>query len=135
MDVEVIRDVPPERADELVALYDTWEWWADRDETRVAAAIDGSDAVVGLEDDGLLVASARAITDGVYYAKIYDVIVDADRRGEGLGQRVVDVLLDHPALADVDHANLLCEPDLVPFYRRCGFSEPPTDLQPLVVEP
>jgi GNAT superfamily N-acetyltransferase len=118
-------ELGPEDAADLAALYGDWGWWADRDADDVAVMLDGTDVALGLCDEGDLVASGRALTDGVYYATRYDVIVAADRRGEGLGRRVVAALRDHPAVAAADHVELLCDPDLVEFYERCGFEENP----------
>jgi ribosomal protein S18 acetylase RimI-like enzyme len=134
MDVRVV-DVPPDRADELVALYDTWEWWADRDVEAVAAAVENSTVVVGLErtgsgsDDETLVASARVVSDGVYYARMYDVVVHEADRGQGLGERLVRETVEHPALDGVEAVSLGCEPDLVEFYEDCGFEPPPMELR------
>ena len=118
-------ELGPEDAADLTALYGDWDWWADRDVEGVATMLDGTDVTLGLRDQGALVASGRALTDGVYYAKLYDVIVAADRRGEGLGRRVVEALRDHPTVAAAGHVELLCEPHLVEFYERCGFTENP----------
>lgn len=118
-------ELGPEDAAALAALYGDWDWWADRDPDAVERMLANTDAAVGVRDGGDLVAAARALTDGVYYAKLCDVIVAADRRGEGLGSRVVEAVLDHPEVAAADHVELLCEEELVPFYEACGFEVNP----------
>jgi GNAT superfamily N-acetyltransferase len=124
--------------DDLLGLYRSYDWWADRDREAVRAALDGTDEVVALvattEDysdtapetrvdgpNGRLVAAGRVLTDYVYYATVYDVIVAPDRRGEGLGQRLLAAIVDHPALTDTPGVSLLCREGLVDFYRECGF--------------
>lgn len=136
MNVRVV-EVTPDRADELVDLYDTWEWWIDRDAATVAAAVESSTVVVGLEradggtDDGTLVASARVVSDGVYYARLYDVVVHEAHRGRGLGERLVRETAEHHALDGVETVSLGCETDLVGFYEGCGFESPPMELRQL----
>jgi ribosomal protein S18 acetylase RimI-like enzyme len=66
----------------------------------------------------------RVLTDQTARAFIVDVIVAADCRGCGLGRRVVDEVLSHPAVRNVELVELYCRPELVRFYERMGFSSP-----------
>jgi len=63
------------------------------------------------------------LTDFAIKALIFDVIVDSEYRGQGLGKRLLDAVVAHPALQTVQHLELYCLPELVPFYERCGFSD------------
>lgn len=108
-------------AEELCSLYREYDWWADRDVEAVRDALRNTDEVVLLRDEsGDPVASARVLTDYVYYAMVYDVIVAEDRRGEGLGADLMAAVRDHPRLQDVS-PSLLAREGLVPFYESCGF--------------
>lgn len=78
-------------------------------------------AWVGLEADGCLVASARAISDHHKRAWVYDVVVDPARRRHGLGEQLMSLLLDHPYLRDVHTVSLVTR-DAEPFYMRLGFA-------------
>lgn len=60
-------------------------------------------------------------TDFVYYAKVYDVIVAEARRGEGLGEQLMEAITEHPDLGSIDVIELLCREGLIPFYENCGF--------------
>ena len=66
-------------------------------------------------------AAARVLTDFAYYATVYDVIVAADRRGEGFGAVLVEAVVDHPDLRATPGLSLLCREGLVPFYESVGF--------------
>lgn len=68
---------------------------------------------------GALVATARALSDGRKNAWIYDVVVAPGARGRGLGQALVRLLLDHPALRHVRRVRL----DAHSLYARLGFVE------------
>lgn len=112
----------PEASAEVRTLYGTYGWWDDRTDDDVREALDETDVVVGIRDDetGELVASARVLTDYTFYAMVFDVVVRADRRGEGLGRELMAAVVAHPALADVA-PTLLAREGLVEFYESCGF--------------
>jgi len=124
MPTTVDRSLGPDAAAELLDCYETYEWWADRGESDLARALAGTDEVVALRDDETddLVAAARVLTDYTYHAAVYDVIVRADRRGEGLGQELMAALVTHPTLSELN-LSLLARDGLVSFYESCGFEE------------
>ena len=115
-----VRDLTPADAEALTALYRDYEWWADRTTEDVRRALAGTAVAVGVEADDL-VAAARVLTDYTYYAKVYDVIVAADSRGEGHGERLLEAVVDHPDLQAVDGLALSCREGLIPFYESVGF--------------
>jgi predicted GNAT family N-acyltransferase len=120
----VIREFEPVRREELVGLFQAGWWTATRDRAAVDRLIDGSDVVVGLTDlvSERLVGFARAITDRVFLAVVLDVIVDPAYRGTGLGARLMDELLAAEALKSVESVELVCQPELIAFYERWGFT-------------
>jgi predicted GNAT family N-acyltransferase len=119
--VTTVRDLSPDDAAALTELYADYEWWSDRSEADVRAALDGTEVAVGVEAEGNLVAAARVLTDYVYYATVFDVIVAADRRGEDLGAELMSAVVDHPDLRGTPGVSLLCREGLVPFYESVGF--------------
>jgi nitroimidazol reductase NimA-like FMN-containing flavoprotein (pyridoxamine 5'-phosphate oxidase superfamily)/ribosomal protein S18 acetylase RimI-like enzyme len=89
----------------------------------LASAHEGSSAWVGARDgDGVLIATARAIGDLEKRAWIYDVMVAPTYRGKGVGDAVMRLLLDHPALRRVRRVYLATR-DAQAFYERLGFGE------------
>lgn len=116
-----VRDLTPEDAPELTALYGEYGWWDDREVEDVRRALESTEVAVGVEDDGDLVAAARVLTDYIYYANVFDVVVASDRRGEGIGERLLRAVRDHPDLQSVVGLSLLCRRGLVPFYESVGF--------------
>ncbi|MCH7661228.1 MAG: GNAT family N-acetyltransferase [Euryarchaeota archaeon] len=115
------RDLTPEDASELTVLYGEYEWWADREGEDVRKALAETEVAVGVFEDGDLVAAARVLTDYTYYANVFDVLVAADRRGEGLGRTLLEAIVDHPDLESVVGFSLLCRRGLVPYYETVGF--------------
>jgi len=115
------RELTPADAESLTALYEEYEWWDDRTVEDVRTALEETPVTVGVEDDGELVAAARVLTDYVYYGAVYDVIVAADRRGEGLGRLLMEAVVSHPDLQRTQGLSLLCRRGLVPYYESVGF--------------
>ena len=118
----VDRSLGPPASGELLELYETYDWWDDRGESKVRRALAATDEVVALreEDTDDLVAAARILTDYTYYAMVFDVIVHEDHRGGGVGEDLMAAVATHPPLADL-HLTLLAREGLVPFYESCGF--------------
>ena len=101
------------------------EWWTNQrtlEETRKVVA--GSQLCLGFVDStGTLVGFSRVLTDYIFKALIFDVIVDPRYRGLGLGDRMVSLIMGHERLCGVKTFELYCLPELVPFYERHGFSD------------
>lgn len=116
-----VRDLTAADAPALATLYGEYEWWQDREVERVRVALEATGVAVGVEHDGELVAAARVLTDYTYYATVFDVIVAAERRGEGYGELLLEGVIDHPDLQAVDGLSLLCRRGLVEFYESAGF--------------
>ncbi len=97
-------------------------WNVDVTEARLERALRGSSAWVGARDEnGALVATARANADGGKRAELLDVAVASSWRRRGLGDRLLRLLLDHPAVRDARTVNLRTR-DAQTFYARFGFA-------------
>lgn len=109
---------------DLHALFQG-EWWTrGRSFADVERMLTYSTYVFGLcrARDDRLVAFARVLTDRVFKALIFDVIVAPAHRGEGLGRRLMERIVRHAVLKKVRHLELYCLPELVPFYGKWQFS-------------
>ncbi len=110
-------------ADAAASLVDGAYWNDGFAVETLALAHRGSTAWVGARDaKGALVATARAIGDGEKRAWIYDVMVAPACRGKRVGDAVMRLLLDHPALRRVRRVYLATR-DAMPFYERLGFGD------------
>ena len=69
-------------------------------------------------DGGILVGMARAVTDGVRCATIFDVCVLPEYRGRGIGKALVRSLKDG---LPGQFVALICEEELRGFYQEAGF--------------
>ncbi len=125
MDFEPIERLTEDQVGQLHRLFQG-EWWTrGRTLEDVRRMLKHTDITLGLceQATGRLVAFARVLTDRVFKAFIFDVIVDPAYRGRGLGIRIMESVLGHPDLARVRHLELYCHQEMFPFYRRWGFTE------------
>lgn len=89
----------------------------------------GKDRHVVLRDDGRLVASAglteaevEVAGERFAVAGLGGVIVNADRRGQGLAKRIVEVALNRAEATGLPFVILFCHSDRVGLYERLGFA-------------
>ena len=99
-----------------------WGRWRSR--ADVEQQIDGAWRVVGAydEDSGALVGFARAVSDGVGFAYLADVFVVPEFAGNGIGQRMLSLMIDDGPGADFRWT--LFTGDAHGLYRAFGFAEP-----------
>jgi ribosomal protein S18 acetylase RimI-like enzyme len=101
------------------------EWWSrGRRLDDVRRAVEHSDLIFAYANcaSGRLAGFARVLTDFVYKAVVFDLIVDPQYRDLGLGRALLEAVTAHPALLFVEHIELYCRPELIPFYQRWGFT-------------
>lgn len=112
------KDVDPVQ---LVRLYAQAPWAADRTADPVRDMLAYSDLVLSAWDGSKLVGFGRVLTDYVYRASIWDVIVDKDYQGQDIGTQIMQRILQHPDLKRVE-LFWLCTRDKQAFYEKLGFS-------------
>jgi len=121
------QDVEALDRDQTGQLHELYlgEWWSrSRTLADVERMLAHTDHQFGIceADSGRLVGFARVLSDRVYKALIFDVIVAPDQRRAGLGKRLLDRILGHPELKDVRSFELYCLPEMAPFYECLGFT-------------
>ncbi len=108
---------------QLQALFNQVAFWASgRSLEDLQTAIDHSDPIVTAWDGDHLVGFARATSDGVYRATIWDVVVNPSYQGAGIGRTLVQTLITHPRLSRVERTYLMTT-NQQKFYERIGFEE------------
>ena len=124
-EIEVWDEVGPDWLPHLMDLFASAWWTATRTTSDVTRMLAASDLVFALmhRPSGRLWSFVRVITDEVDLAVVLDVIVAPDSRGSGLGAMLMDAVVGHPRLAGVRSIELVCQPELITFYRRWGFTE------------
>ena len=120
--MKVIYSLSESHVVQLHALYQQ-EWWATgRSAEDTRRCVLGSQICIGIVSEAdELVGFARVITDYIFKAFIFDVIVRNDTRGLGLGNKLLSLITTHQQLKSVKHFELYCLPEMMEFYTRHGF--------------
>ena len=112
-------DVSRLRPEDLAPFFVGWPA-APTPEQRLAI-LRGSDRVLLARDDsGRVVGFVTAISDGVLSAYIPFLEVLPEHQGAGIGSELMRRLLEE--LRDLYMVDLVCDPELEPFYRRFGMA-------------
>lgn len=128
----LVRDRPPYQIStararlqqRVIVDYLARSYWADkRPAATVVASLDHS-LNFGLyhQPGGEQVGFARLVTDYTTFAYLADVFVLEAHRGKGLGVWLMEVVIDHPRVANLRRWHLATA-DAHGLYRRFGFVE------------
>ncbi|MGB3769191.1 MAG: GNAT family N-acetyltransferase [Phormidesmis sp.] len=111
----------PDQLGQLCALFRKTAFWAkDRSDEDMRRAIAHSHPIVIAWAAARMVGFARATSDGVFRATIWDVMIDPEYQGAGLGRRLVETLISHPHMNRVERTYLMTTHQQR-FYERIGF--------------
>jgi len=106
---------------QLQTLFEQAAFWAQgRSLEDLTIAITNSEPVVSVWDGERLIGFARATSDGIYRATIWDVVIHPDYQGRGLGRKLVQTVLSHPRMSRVERVYLMTTHQQQ-FYERIGF--------------
>ena len=106
---------------QLQELFDIAAFWAKgRNIKDLAIAIANSEPVISAWDQELLIGFARATSDGIYRATIWDVVIHPDYQGNGLGSKLIETVLNHPRMQKVERVYLMTTHQQE-FYEKIGF--------------
>ena len=75
------------------------------------------------EDTGKLRAFTRVLSDRVYRAVVFDIVVHPDFRGQGLVRMIFDEMTSHPDLKDIEKLVHYCKEDVVGLYEKWDFTQ------------
>jgi hypothetical protein len=121
----VVSPLPAELVPQLASLYRR-EWWTKRRTgDDIARMLAGPSITFALVEDETneLVRFTRVLCDGAYVALVLDVIVRSDQRGKTYGRLLLDTVLDDARVRSVRSVELVCQPGLVDFNKRFGFTD------------
>ena len=97
-------------------------WAKGRPLQTVQKSIENSVCFGAYDNSGNTVGFGRVITDRTTFAYIADVFVLEEHRGEGVGQLLIEHMMQHPKL-QVEHWMLITA-DAHGLYRKFGFEIP-----------
>ena len=107
-------------AESLHALYRFTQRGRSRSLEDIDLMLENSSLCFCAHFEDRVVAFCRVLTDFVYRASLWDILVHPDHQGKGLGTALLDYAMQHPALRSVPVV-LTYTRDLAPFLSRLGF--------------
>ena len=114
--------------------------WPARPVYKVEAALKNSYMVVSLTlrvtrpsqpPSDRLIGLARATSDHAFNATIWDVLVDPEFQGQGLGKAMVEQMVRSLLRKDIGNITLFADAKVLEFYRQMGFEADPDGIKGL----
>ena len=105
-------------------MYLAEKWWeggTDNTDT-VKKIVAGSHCFAVAIMDGRIIGMGRAISDRISDAYIQDVTVSQPHRGNGIGSRLVSMIILRLNQDNIYWIGLIAEKNANPFYEKLGFS-------------
>lgn len=112
------RDIDPNVLAEFCSLA---PWAQGRVVEDIRNMLKETDLVISAWSESQLIGFGRVLTDYMYRASIWDVIVHPDFQGQDIGTQIMDRILSHPSLKRVE-LFWLCTMDKQSFYEKMGFT-------------
>ncbi|KWU66635.1 GNAT family N-acetyltransferase [Priestia megaterium] len=100
--------------------------WTNHNEEKIKKVFQSSNVVAIAYDEDNIAGFGRALSDGVFNAAIYDVVVDEHYQNKGIGQKVIKNLLAQ--LDDISCVHLVSTAGNEEFYRKAGFRKMKTGM-------
>ena len=122
--MKIVEKLNQKQITQLHNLY-LQEWWCkNRTITQTQEVVSNSSLIVGIIDENNnLIAFSRVVSDFIFKAFIFDVIVAKEHRGEGLSDKLLNAILNHSKLKNIETIELYCLPEMKPLYVKYGFKE------------
>ncbi|AXI30398.1 GNAT family N-acetyltransferase [Priestia megaterium] len=100
--------------------------WKNHDEEKIKKVFQSSNVVAIAYDENKIVGFGRALSDGVFNAAIYDVVIDEQYQNKGIGQKIIENLL--APLNDISCVHLVSTAGNEEFYKKAGFRKMKTGM-------
>lgn len=121
--MQLINSFSEQQIEQVHGLYQHTWWGKERTLEQTIRCVKGSQLCVGiLDDNNKLIGFARVLSDFIFKAIIFDVIVCPSQRGAGLGVTLIEAIQNHKELNQVKHFELYCLPEMEAYYQQFGFS-------------
>lgn len=115
-----IREGSSIKPEELRDLFEHAPWARGRATEEIRTMLENTDYHFSAWDGKRLIGFARVLTDRVYRATVWDVVVHPDYQKRGVGEELVNRVLSHPVLSKVEKFWLNTR-DKFGFYEKFGF--------------
>ncbi|MCP1447659.1 GNAT family N-acetyltransferase [Priestia megaterium] len=100
--------------------------WTNHNEEKIKKVFQSSNVVAIAYDEDNIAGFGRALSDGVFNAAIYDVVVDEHYQNKGIGEQIIENLLAQ--LNDISCVHLVSTSGNEEFYKKAGFRKMKTGM-------
>jgi ribosomal protein S18 acetylase RimI-like enzyme len=115
MDIEIQSEFADANLDEIKDVYASVGWIKHTNEI-IRQVFEASNVVVLVKVNGRIIGIGRGMTDGVFNAAIYDVVVHRDFQRQGIAKIIMEFLLDK--LSNISCVHLISTTGNEGFYRK-----------------
>jgi ribosomal protein S18 acetylase RimI-like enzyme len=110
---------------EMKEVYESVGWMKHTTEV-IQTVYKASNVVVIVKANGHIIGFGRAISDGVFNAAIYDIVVHHDFQRLGIARQIMEHLLER--LKNISCVHLISTTGNEEFYRKIGFKKIKTGM-------
>ncbi|UXV31105.1 GNAT family N-acetyltransferase [Mammaliicoccus sciuri] len=119
------REFKSENIDSIKEVYES-VCWLGHDNEKIEKIFLNSSHVVIVKNYDEVIALARALTDGVFNAAIYDVVVKKTYQQKGISRKMIEILLED--LKEISCIHLISTTGNEELYRKLGFKKLKTGM-------
>lgn len=125
MKIKIIHSIGEINWEEIRDVYQSVGWNKHTIEI-IKQIFQNSNVISFVSVDDRIVGIGRAISDGVFNAAIYDIVVHKDFQKLGIAKKIVNDLLNR--LNHISCVHLIATTGNVEFYHKLGFKETKTGM-------
>jgi ribosomal protein S18 acetylase RimI-like enzyme len=125
MDIEIHSDFANANLNEIKEVYASVGWMKHTNEI-IRQVFEASNVVALVKVNGRIIGIGRGMTDGVFNAAIYDVVVHRDFQRQGIAKKIMEFILDK--LSNISCVHLISTTGNEGFYRKLRFKKLKTGM-------
>ncbi|MBH9966294.1 GNAT family N-acetyltransferase [[Bacillus] enclensis] len=125
MKLDIKEEFHTDDLEEMKAVYQSVGWMKHSPEV-IKQVFESSNVIVIVKAEEQVVGFGRALSDGVFNAAIYDIVVRREFQNQGIARKIMTRLLDR--LQGVSCVHLISTSGNEEFYKKCGFRKVKTGM-------
>ncbi|MFL8938268.1 GNAT family N-acetyltransferase [Rossellomorea oryzaecorticis] len=125
MILDIKEEFHTDDLEEMKAVYQSVGWMKHSPEV-IKQVFESSNVIVIVKAEEQVVGFGRALSDGVFNAAIYDIVVHREFQNQGIACKIMRSLLER--LEGVSCVHLISTSGNEEFYKKCGFRKVKTGM-------
>jgi ribosomal protein S18 acetylase RimI-like enzyme len=125
VEIQIYNDLSRANWEEMKEVYHS-VGWSKHTHELIKKVFEASHVITIVTCNGRIVGFGRALSDGVFNAAIYDVVVHREFQHLGIGKKILDNLLDQ--LKHISCVHLISTAGKEAFYQKAGLKKLKTGM-------